>query len=213
MKQSALASASIALLCAGLAATVSAEPFYVGVSAGQTRGEVDSGRINNELVNKLGYFTADTQSDTTDSGVRAFAGYQFHPNLAVEASYTDLGKVKWNSSVTPTGTLSTSIRSRAYGLALVASYPMTSQFSAYLRAGVSHAESEASLASSGFVDLNRDNFKKSSTDGAYALGAQFNVNPKFAVRVEYETYRNLGSDEMGGKYQASLTSVGVLFKF
>jgi len=213
MKQPSLATASLVLVCLGLTGTASAEAFYAGVSVGQTRGEIDSARINNELVNKLGYFTANTQGDTNDTGGRLFAGYQLHPNLAVEASYSDLGKVQWNSTVTPAGTLSTSIRSRAYGVALVASYPFTPRLSGYLRGGVSHTESEASLTSSGFVDLNRDNFKKTSTDGAYAVGAQFAVSPKIAVRLEYENYRNLGSDEMGGKFQVSLTSIGVLFKF
>ena len=99
---------------AAVAMATAAEPafaqrWYAGASYSSTRSEVDEGRIAGDLQG-LGFFSASTSSDTRDSGGRFFVGCNVLPWLDAEIYYADLGKTKWDATVTPPGTLSASIK-------------------------------------------------------------------------------------------------------
>jgi OOP family OmpA-OmpF porin len=103
-----------------LAATPAfAQSWFVGISGGSSRAEVDTGRIDAELRG-LGFLSSSTSGDKTDSTWRVFAGAKLLPWLNSEAYYADLGKTRWSATVTPAGSLSARIKAKAYGLTLVA---------------------------------------------------------------------------------------------
>jgi opacity protein-like surface antigen len=198
-----------------LAALLTAAPafpqWYGGISYGSVRTSVDESRINANLVN-LGFFTAATSSDTSDASVRAFAGYRVLPWLDVEAYYAELGKTKFSSTVTPAGTLSVSIDSRAYGIAALPGFSPMERLRLYAKVGIAQTEAEATPSSSGFVDTIGGVSKK-HTGGVYGAGVHYDLTPKISLRAEYDVHKDLGDDRMGGKFDAKTASIGVVVRF
>lgn len=207
---------TLALLGAALA-TLAATPafsqqWYGGLSYGSVRTQVDSARINDDLTGNLGFFTASTSSDTRDSGYRVFLGRSLLSWLDVEGYYADLGETRFDSTVTPTGTLSVNIKSKAYGLAALAGLSPLEGLRLYGKLGVARGESKASPSSTGFVDtLGGVNVKR--TGAVWGLGAQYAITRQVSIRAEYDVHRDLGDDRMGGRFDADTASLGLLVRF
>jgi OOP family OmpA-OmpF porin len=194
------------------AAPAFAQSWYAGVSAGATRSDVDAGRINADLAN-LGFAAATTSSDKSDSTWRIFAGYTVLPWLDIEAYYADLGKTKWDATVMPQGTLSARIKSKAYGIAAIASLSPMERLRLFAKAGVARTEADASFSSSGFVELARTSTSKRQTSALYGIGAQYAITPRVSLRAEYDVHNKVGSDEMGGTFKVQSATLGVAFPF
>ena len=189
-----------------------AQQWYVGASYASTRGEVNEGRINGDLMG-LGYFSSSTASDVRDSGGRFFVGRNILPWLDAEIYYADLGKTKWDATVTPAGTLSASIKANAYGLAALASVAPIERLKLFGKLGVARTEAKASFSASGFVDLETSGKTEHRTSLVYGVGATWEFVPRFAVRVEYDVHDDVGSDAIGGKFKVQSASLGVSFRF
>ena len=84
-----------ALVVAGAAMAASplanaANPIYVGISGGLAHASYSA----TDLVNALpSYPITNVSVDDSDFGWKLFAGYQFHPNFAVEVAHVDLGEI------------------------------------------------------------------------------------------------------------------------
>lgn len=201
--------AALAMLAA---APAFAQSWYAGVSAGATRSDVDSGRINGDLTN-LGFLTTSTTTDKSGTTWKIFAGMKVLSWLDVEAYYADLGKTKWDTAVTPQGTLSARIESKAYGIAAIASLSPMERLRLFAKAGVARTDADASFSSSGFVELAQSSTSKRQTSGVYGIGAQYAITPRVSLRAEYDAHDKVGSDEMGGKFKVQSATVGVVFPF
>jgi OOP family OmpA-OmpF porin len=202
----------LAALAMAAAAPAFAQSWYAGVSAGATRSDVDAGRINGDLAN-LGFASPTTSSDKSDSTWRIFAGCAPLPWLGIEAYYADLGKARWDATVTPNGTLSARIKAKAYGIAATASLSPMERLRLFAKAGVARTDADASFSSSGFVELAQSSTSKKQTSGVYGIGAQYAITPRVSVRAEYDVHDKVGSDEMGGKFKVQSATVGVVFAF
>src|SRR5690606_11097829 len=75
--------------------------------------------------------------DDKDTAWRHFAGYQFHPNFAVELGYADLGEV----SASAPG-LNASVEATALDLVAVGSIPLGDRFSLFGKVGAYRGEAE-----------------------------------------------------------------------
>jgi OOP family OmpA-OmpF porin len=202
----------LAAMAMAAATPALAQSWYVGVSGGAARGEVDSGRINGELTG-LGFVSSSTSSDTSDSTWRVFAGANLLPWLRSEAYYADLGKTMWSAAVVPAGALSARIEAKAYGLALVAHIAPVERLSLFAKAGVARTEADATFSGSGFVELAQGSTSKRQTSGVYGVGAQYAITPRVWVRAEYDVHDKVGSDEMGGRFKVQSATVGVVLAF
>jgi OOP family OmpA-OmpF porin len=202
----------IAALAMVAAAPAFAQSWYAGVSAGATRNDVDAGRISGDLAN-LGFLSATTSSDKSDSTWRIFAGRALLPWLDIEAYYADLGKTRWDATVTPDGMLSARIKAKAYGITAIASISPMERLRLFAKAGVARTDADASFSSSGFVELAQGSTSKRQTSGVYGIGAQYAITPRVSVRVEYDVHDKVGSDEMGGKFKVQSATVGVVLPF
>jgi OOP family OmpA-OmpF porin len=189
-----------------------AQSWYVGVSGGAARGEVDSGRINGELTG-LGFVSSSTSSDTSDSTWRVFAGANLLPWLRSEAYYADLGKTKWSATVAPDGFLSARIKAKAYGLTVAAHIEPLERLSLFAKAGVARTEADASFSGGGFVEIAQGSASKRETSGVYGVGAQYAITPRVSLRAEYDVHDKVGSDEMGGRYKVQSATLGVVLPF
>lgn len=205
------------ILVGALLATLSPAVFaqaYVGVSFGQTKSEVDAGRISGDLAS-LGFLNANVSSDTSDSGGRVFAGYTVMKGLAVEASYAELGKTRWNAASTSpvAASFAASIKSKAYGVDLVASHDFNPQFSFFGRVGVARTEADGSFAAGGFAETSRSSVTKRNTGAVYGAGIGYNFAANMTARLEYTQYTRLGGDELGGRFDVGVASFGLLVRF
>lgn len=209
MKKTALAVA----IAAAMSATPSlAQQWYAGLGFSSTRGDVDTARINSDLTNNLGFFTAETSSDTKDSAARGFVGYSVLPWLDVEGYYAQLGDTQFDSTVTPSGTLSVTIASKAYGLVALPGFSPAKGLKVFGKIGVARVESRANPVGTGFVQVT-GGAKESNTGATYGLGMTYALNGNAAVRVEYDVHKDLGGDSMGGKFDVKAATIAMQFRF
>ncbi|PHV12277.1 outer membrane beta-barrel protein [Chitinimonas sp. BJB300] len=177
---------SLLVIAGVLAAPVLAEGFYAGAEVGRTnmKGEGDTKAI---------------KGNATDVGV--FAGYQFHPNVAVEAGYRDLGKVKSS----PSDGVNVSAKSRALHASVLGIVPVTDELSLYGRVGV--AKLNTKLAAN--VAMPGNSFvPRSDVKGMFGLGARYAVSKEFGLRTEYTQF-----SKIGGNLKISTFTVGGDYSF
>src|SRR5689334_13737483 len=130
--------AVIALL--GLAAftlpAAAQNAFYAGGSIGQATARDFCNGLSGPGVS----------CDDQDTAWKIYGGYQFHPNVAVELGYADLGEAKASG-----GGAQFSDKATAFDLTGVGSWSFASQLSVFGRFGFyrSDVKSDASLAGFG----------------------------------------------------------------
>jgi OOP family OmpA-OmpF porin len=202
----------VAGCAAGLAGVASAQ-WYAGAMGGWSQGGPDANRISSQLVDDLGFFSAETSTDDNDGAWRIFGGYQFLPWLAVEASYLDAGKSSWASSVQPPGTFNASLDTTAWTVGLAARYEFNPQLAVHARISAARVETEGRFSSSGFVELVTDRHTIRRTVPAFAVGVEWSFNPNLAARVEFERLARISGDELGGKFDLDLLMLGVRYRF
>lgn len=147
--------------------------------------------------------------DDKDAGWRLYGGYQFHPNIAVEAGYFNLGKASASGTI---GGVSASAEAKVSGWELlgVAMFPVMNQLSLFAKAGVARSRVSASGSVAGFGTVT--SAKDRSTDFTFGGGAQYAFAPNIAARLEWQRYDDVGAENTG-KDDLDLFSLGVLFKF
>lgn len=152
-----LTSSTPAICAAALAAMatlpVHADGLYVGASLGAPHYEDSVAGI-----------------DGNNSGVagKLFGGYQFNPNVAVEAGVTDFGRVRSDAG---------SVKGHGEYLDAVGLLPLNESWSLLGSIGVAH------------VDLDTTNGDDSSSALKLGLGAEYAISRNVALRGEYENYR------------------------
>ena len=153
--RSKLLTTTLAALLLGGASFAHAQDtgFYAGVGAVQA------------LVDERGY-------DDEDTAFSAFGGYQFHRNFALEAGYTDFGKLE------PRGEGS-NLELASASLTAVGILPFTEKFSGYAKAGFQRWDLDRAIP--GLTGTAKDD----GTDPVYGLGLQYRFNDLVALRGEY----------------------------
>ncbi len=176
--------------------------LYLGAGVGQSRGNVDTTGIAGS-------------KDENDVGFKVFAGYRFHRNVAVEAGYYDLGKLKFSGALAgaippfAAGTaVSGSSRTRAGAVSVVGIMPLGSEFSLLGKLGVSYSRQTTDISVGGLSGSVKDN----ATELTYGLGARYDFTPNVGVRAEWERFR-VGGNNGGGKNDIDLYSVNLLYTF
>jgi len=201
-----------------LALTVIASPlamadepgWYGGIGAGQSRANIDDGRITDGLLNQG--FSTDSISDTNrDTGYKLFAGYQFNRFFALEGGYFDLGQFGFTADTTPTGTLNGNIRLRGENLDALGFIPITGNFSAYGRLGIDYAQARDSFSGSGAILVTDPDPSQRALNAHAGLGLQYNFNDSLSMRAEAERYRV--SDAVGNHGDIDLVSLSLLYRF
>jgi len=160
--------------------------LYLGANAGQSRFSKSCDNVP-------------VSCDDKDTGWKAFAGYRFHPNVAVEAGYFDLGRASAGG-----GGVFAEAKVRGWELTGLAIFPVVDRFDVYARLGVSR--SRVSISGTG------GSVSDNSTDVTFGLGAQYSLARNLGIRAEWQRYDGIGGDNTG-KDDLDLFSIGVLFKF
>ena len=155
-------------------AVLAAPPFYVGAGIGQSYVEENDVSPGEDF-------------DDEEFGYKAFAGYQFHKNFAVELDYLDFGEPDENISG-----VDLKIED-LYAVALygVGKLPLSEQFELFVKFGAAYWEGDAKASVMGASASSSED----GTELAYGLGASYAFTDQYAVRVEYEEI-DVDSDDL-----------------
>jgi OOP family OmpA-OmpF porin len=161
--------------------------FYVGGSIGRTRYSDTNGGSNNATGGKI------------------FAGYQFHPNFAVEAAYADLGSVSGDVR---------SVRGQGGVIDAVGILPFGAwghDFNVFGKIGVADTQLR------GGVDTGY------KAGAHYGVGVGYNFTHALGVRLEAERFQKVGAQQVAfvpgegdvnfGQARANLYSIGLQYNF
>ena len=200
-----------ALSCAILPAQAQ---WYAGLAGGQSRAQLP-GSSAAEQLGELGFADVTARIDDKGTAFRLHGGYRLHPNIAVEAGYADLGKFTLRSSVTPPGSLDTTIRSRGADLSVVGFAALGERFTLFARAGAFAARTAASYSGNGSVALleGQERQNKRSTGAVYGVGAMVLLFPNVEARLEWARHERLGDELTGGEFDADTITAGIQWRF
>lgn len=202
---------------------------YVGVGLGQGQGNVYNGNLSGawmeqQLARSLGLppgSLTDTLGRTThelDIGGKVFAGYRFHRYGAIEAGYSNLTlsryfKFDYQGYGPLQGTaLNGDYYASAWWVGLVGILPLPVHpaLAFYAKAGAAYTKA--------VFDVTGDGIPYQSHAKAYkwtpllAVGAQYDFNPAWAARFEYESYGRIGDASTTGQVDARLITLDVMYK-
>ncbi|WP_269531904.1 porin [Chitinimonas sp. BJYL2] len=144
-------------LFAAIATPVMADGFYVGADAGRSKYSFDGG----------------SENDTT---LGIFAGYDVHPNFAIEAGYRTFGEISGSDEG-----VALAVEATGPQASLIAKTQIADGVDVYGRFGVMSVKLKAT-ASMGGVSASESETKARTLFG---LGARYAVTKEFGVRAEY----------------------------
>ena len=195
-----LGSALLLVAAVLLAGTANADenPWYVGAGIGLADIDVDDDDYDRDLA-KRGYTTSSSLDDT-DTGWKVFGGYRFTKNWAVEGAYVDLGDVTSKTTVidgpagfTAQDFVNTAARVHPYSvdgftLSGVGTWPVNEKFSLFAKLGIFKwdADIKVECVGCGFPVKAPDD--ESGTDWTAGVGAGYEFNDEFGMRLEFERY-------------------------
>jgi OOP family OmpA-OmpF porin len=134
--------------------------------------------------------------------VRIAGGYNFNANFAIEVGYT-----KFNEVSTKVTGGSITIASSSFQAAGAFSYPISTDIDLTAKLGVSSNHMNAT--SSGSVVLSNPNLTNSSI--LYGVGAQYHINPKVRVRIQYEDFGDF--NDVSPSVNLTAFSIGIVYLF
>ena len=175
--------------------------WYAGLGVGQAKTGDDFIRNRENSIQEA--FNLRSSFDDKDTSWKAFGGYRFGPNLALEASYFDLGGISSQTTFDiiggPGGTVSTARDVKGFALDVVAIAPLGERFSVFGRVGAYRAQTEATIGISGDAIFNDGeggstrNKTSHNSNWKAGVGLDWNVARNVAVRLEYERYFEVGN--------------------
>ncbi|RDH88354.1 MAG: hypothetical protein DIZ77_16760 [endosymbiont of Seepiophila jonesi] len=186
-------------------------PWYMGVSAGASKSAADAAELDANLA-ALGYSTTSTLDDT-DIGWKLFGGYQWNPNLAVEAALVDLGQVTSRISGN-FGDLDAFVAdvarvhpysARGISASIVGELPVAQRFRLFGKVGLFFWDADIDARFEvGGQPISFDS--KQGVDPVFGAGVKYHINKKTALMVEWERYE-IDRDSV------QLFSAGVEYRF
>ena len=207
------------VLCAGLglAASAHAEGWYAVVFGGEASSEgLDQNELDAALVD-AGFDLQSSSLDDSDTGFGATLGYQVNENFAAELSYVDLGDVSYQASneqanpANETLTLDTSAAGPVFSLLGI--LPIGERWGIYGRAGLAlmDSEGEATATVGDVTDRISDSTNRSNL--VAGAGVNYAVSDRFGLRLEWDRYFDVGSEEIVGESDIDLFSLGLRYNF
>ena len=187
--------------------------WYIGGGIGSTKADFQRGDFAT-------FGTGTLTMDDDDVGGRFFGGYRFAPNLAVEGGLAFLGSysLRYNDG----GNLAAyDYNASALTVALAGNLPVAGGFSLNGRIGLAFTGTE--------LDLRRNDgnanppfcpdswwysdCSSQSTNVYWGVGAQFDFDRRWGIRVDYDNYGEVGEEFETGRADIEQFSVNFLWRF
>jgi OOP family OmpA-OmpF porin len=212
------------LLVAGtlLPLKVSAQSWYVGGNAGQSKITASSSDVESGFLLDDGFTASGTALDKKDTAWKLYAGYRFNRFFAAEGGYVDLGKASFSTTIVgaPPGTTPTppfpihaTATARGVFLSALAHWPVTQDFSLFVKAGAFRSDAKFTEVIPG-TDITRVSRTERRTDGNYGVGLQWAFSGTVSARLELERFKKIGRG-IGGREgrDVDFASAGLLVQF
>jgi OmpA-OmpF porin, OOP family len=162
---------AIAIASALTAAPAFAQGWYIGFGAG----------IGN--LDKTGQDITGLTNSTIDDSDKTYTirgGYRFHPNMAVELGYYDMGKYTF-SGLAGNVDVSGSAKAKSFGLSLVGIAPVAQNFELYARLGIEESEIKANANTPNLTASESDK----QTGATYGVGGRYLVTKEIGLFAEW----------------------------
>lgn len=219
-----------AALCAGLgvAGTASAadEGWYIVGFGGEASAQnVSQGALDQNVIDlfgSVGLSVVDATSDLDDSdtGFGLAGGYQVNPYFAAELAYVDLGDISYQANGTVTDGIDTldagvGIDQSTAGpvFSLLGIWPIGERFSVFGRVGFALMSVDADATVSIDGETASDSAGTDRSNMMYGVGAEFSLNRKFGLRLGWDRYAEVGSEDLTGDVDIDLISLGLRYNF
>lgn len=124
------------------------------------------------------------------------AGTAINRNLAIEVAYTNLGSTDLGAAY---------LKGSAYSLNLVGNIPVTKSISMFAKFGFANTGMYVESGGSSGTTY-------SSASPTIGLGVQVNVSRKADIRIAYDNYKFITSNN-SPTYNADITSVSLVYRF
>lgn len=204
----------IPALAAFIAGSITAVPqvwaqtgFYIGANAGVSRAEIDEDAINQAVVGVGGVGVA-TTSDQSGTGFKAYGGYSFTPNVALEFGYFDLGKFTTSTTTSNLGTVDAEMKFKGFNVDVVGRIPLGDSFALLGRVGVINTKQDVRASGSTGAVLTDEASKTSWKAG---IGVEYMITGGLGLRAEGEIYNV--PDGPDDQSNVGLLSLGLLYRF
>jgi len=214
LQKTTLAAAALAaLLTAGQAAAQNSG-WYIGGGPGATSAKFERGDFT-------GLAVGSHSVDESDTGLRVFGGYRVAPNWALEFGLAGLGSYR-HRFVGGTGTAVYRYDVSAATVAMAAHLPLGGGVALNGRLGAAFTGTRLRGPSTtgtittnppNCVDIFFEDCTSTKTNFTWGLGAQFDVNPRFGIRVDYDNYGTVGEEFETGRAKIESLSANVVFRF
>lgn len=208
-----LAAAALAALLAAGQAAAQNSGWYIGGGPGASKAKFERGDFTSL---ETGTYTV----DDSDVAPRVFGGLRVAPNWAVEFGIASLGRFKHRFAA-PSGTAIYNYDASAATVAMAANLPLAGSVSMNGRVGVAFTAARLTLA----VDNGTATIPSCANSGWYndctstktnlywGLGGQFDIGPRWGVRLDYDNYGTVGQEFETGRAKIETWSANVLYRF
>ena len=202
-----------ALLASGQAAAQNSG-WYIGGGPGATNAKFERGDFTG--------LAAGTYSvDDSDVAPRVFGGYRVAPNWAVEFGIAALGSYKHRFNA-GTGTALYRYDVSAATVAMAGKLPLGGGVSLNGRLGAAFTatrlrgpSTSGTIATNppSCIDFFFDDCTATKTNFLWGLGVQFDLNPRWGMRLDYDNYGEVGEEFETGRAKVESLSANVVFRF
>ena len=216
-----------ALLCAGTLFASSAQAMEPGWYLFAFGGEASaSGASENQATENLialfesngfGVIDSTASIDDSDTGLGLGGGYQMNEHFALEFAYADLGSTSYSFTATvedvdgDQAEADVELESSANGpvFSALGIWPVGERFSVFGRVGFSllNAKGTARVTIGG--EAARASQESQKADPMFGIGADYSFGKHFAVRLAWDRYLDVGTNNTTGDIDLDLFSLGV----
>ncbi len=197
-----------------------ASPWYVGVGIGLSDASIPEqtiGGINSVLSAANGATVSIIDKDERSTGAKLLVGYSFNRNFAVEGGYAVLGESSVNmdfrNGLVSVGGFNMEYEMSAVFVDAVGMLPLSEKWSLIGRVGVSYSKIDATFNGSPVTIIaSNDDKSESKVREKFGAGVDYNPNPVFTVRAEWERYKM--PDPLSNKvFNVNAATLSVLYRF
>ena len=210
-----LAALALAVGSASALAASQAE-WYAGFGVGYSSFDLDDSDVGAVLAAPpFGLTATNFSHDDSDIGYKIYGGYRFHPYIAAEVGYVQLGTASFDATVSRagagTGSSNTDVKSYGLTLAAVGVLPVTDRFEAFGKLGAYVNRTKVEFDIYPPPLMNSTSETDTSTDLVLGIGATFYFNESVGIRAEWEWYSDVGYEDVTG--DVNMLSASVQFRW
>jgi OOP family OmpA-OmpF porin len=189
--------------------------WYVGGGIGQTKADFE--RSDFTALAPAATYTADDD----DVGGRVFGGYRLAPNVAVEFGIASLGQYR-HRYTSGADIAIVDYDASALTVAAAGQVPITGGFSLVGRVGLAFTYAELrerrndnNIATIPFCPDSwwYSDCTSQATNLYWGVGAQFDVDRRWGIRVDYDNYGEVGEEFETGRADIETVSVNFIWRF